>query len=222
MIVPARGGSKGIPGKNIKHLGGKPLIQYTIEVAREVFKDTSILVSTDDEEIRQCAMDLGLHVPFLRPAALATDEAGSHEVVMHALDYAESQGGKYDSVVLLQPTSPFRAAHDIRNAMAKFKQGHEMVVTVRPARSSPHFYFKEENNYLVPLLEREKATRRQDFQPVWELNGAIYIMGTEALRKKGLHALKKVKSEMEESRSIDLDTPLDWAFAEFLLAQGLV
>ena len=108
VIIPARGGSKGIPHKNIRPLGGKPLICRAIDHARSVAADADICVSTDDPEIIRTVEDYGLHVPFVRPACLATDSCGTYEVLLHALDHYEQQGIHYDAIVLLQPTSPFR------------------------------------------------------------------------------------------------------------------
>src|SRR5690606_9948220 len=110
IIIPARGGSKGIPGKNIKFLGEKPLIQYTIDAARTLFEDDKILVSTDDINIKKCVENLGLNVPFLRPANLATDNAGMYNVLLHGINFLESNNINPDVLIFLQPTSPFRSS----------------------------------------------------------------------------------------------------------------
>ena len=120
VIIPARGGSKGIPHKNIKPLNGKPLIYYTIDCARAICDDADICVSTDDDEIIQVVEDYGLKVPFKRPAELATDTAGTYEVLLHALNYYEQQGRHYDVVMLLQNTSPFRAAEHVKEAITLY------------------------------------------------------------------------------------------------------
>src|SRR6185312_6737423 len=117
VVIPARGGSKGIPGKNIKPLHGKPLIHYTIDVARAVFSDEQILVSTDSEEIRSCVEETGLKLPFLRPEALATDTAGTYEVLLHAIAFSEQNSYSPDTLIVLQPTSPFRTAKHLREAV---------------------------------------------------------------------------------------------------------
>ena len=109
-LIPARGGSKGIPRKNIKELSGKPLIAYSIDVARQLTDDCNICISTDDDEIMQVVTSYGLTVPFKRPDFLATDSVGTYEVILHAIDFYENLGVNYDAVVLLQPTSPLRTA----------------------------------------------------------------------------------------------------------------
>ena len=135
-IIPARGGSKGIPRKNIKLLGGVPLIHYSINVARELANDDYIIVSTEDEEIAEVARQTGLAVPYMRPAHLATDTAGSREVILDAMDYADAQGIKYDNVVLLQPTSPLRNVDDVKKALELYTTDLDMVVSVVEADAS--------------------------------------------------------------------------------------
>ena len=124
VVIPARGGSKGVPGKNIKQLGGKPLIQYTLEAAREIVPDHQIIVSTDSEEIKKVVESLGLEVPFLRPAELATDNAGTYEVLIHAIEFMKSQGKLYDTLLLLQPTSPFRTSQQVREAIEVYEKNN--------------------------------------------------------------------------------------------------
>ncbi|RPA68085.1 acylneuraminate cytidylyltransferase family protein [Cyclobacteriaceae bacterium YHN15] len=219
VVIPARGGSKGVPRKNIKLLGGKPLIQYTIEAAREVFDDAVICVSTDDEEIKAVVESLGLKVPFLRPASLSTDTAGSYEVLLHAIGYHEDFGYKPDTLVLLQPTSPFRTGLQIKEAMQIFDDSCEMVVSVKETKSNPYYVLREENpeGWLVKSKEGN-FNRRQDCPTVYELNGAIYIIKVEALKGIPILEFTKVrKYEMDEVSSHDIDNYLDWLVAENLL-----
>ena len=136
-IIPARGGSKGIPRKNIKPLAGTPLIHYSIAVARALADDNHIIVTTDDEEIAQVARETGLPVPYMRPAHLATDTAGSREVILDAMDYADAMGIEYDNVVLLQPTSPLRTAEDVEKALKLYSSQVDMVVSVVEANANP-------------------------------------------------------------------------------------
>lgn len=218
VVIPARGGSKGIPRKNIKLLGGKPLIQYTIEAAREVFDDVFICVSTDDEEIKTVIESLGLKVPFLRPATLATDTAGTYEVLLHAIGHYENSGYEPDTLILLQPTSPFRTAQHINEALGLFDETCEMLVSVKETKSNPYYVLREENQegWLVKSKEGNFVTR-QDCPKVYELNGAIYIINIDALKAKHLHEFTKVrKYEIDEVSSHDIDSELDWKLAELL------
>lgn len=219
VVIPARGGSKGVPRKNINPLGGKPLILWTIDAAREVFSDTEICVSTDDEEIKWVVEQSGLKVPFLRPIQLATDTAGSYEVLLHAVSFYEIQGYFPDTLILLQPTSPFRTSMQIKEAITLFHSDLEMIVSVKETKSNPYYLLREEdeNGYLIKSKEFH-ATHRQDVPKVWELNGAIYVIDVNALKTKSLSQFTKVKKfEMDELTSLDIDTPFDLQLAEFLV-----
>lgn len=221
VLIPARGGSKGIPGKNIKLLGGKPLIQYTIEAAREVFDDDVICVSTDDLAIKKVAEDLGLKVPFVRPSHLATDDAGTHEVILHAIEYYNNIGYNPDVLILLQPTSPFRTGKHIKEALGLLTEDVDMVVSVKETKANPYFVLMEENNegWLVKSKEGN-FTRRQDCPKVYELNGAIYIVKIKTIIEQKLSELRKKKKYiMDEEFSIDLDSTLDWFVAEIIIIQ---
>lgn len=219
VIIPARGGSKGVPGKNIRPLHGKPLIHYSIETARAVFADEQIIVSTDDPGIREVAEQTGLKIPFLRPAELATDTAGSQEVLLHALGYGEAAGYAADTVVLLQPTSPFRTATHIREALQLYRDNLDMVVGVKETRSNPYYVLFEEN--AAGYLEKSKKahfTRRQDCPKVWEINGALYIIRAASLRNGPIRDFERViRYEMDEWSSHDIDTPFDWDMAELMM-----
>lgn len=219
VIIPARGGSKGIPRKNIKLLGGKPLIQWTIDEARKMFSDDVICVSTDDIEIKDIVEQNGLKIPFLRPEKLATDFAGTYEVLLHAVSFYEDKGYDPDVLILLQPTSPFRTAQQIKDAIALYNEDIEMLVSVKETKANPYYVLREENKdgFLVKSKE-SKATRRQDVPKVWELNGAIYIINVKALKEKPLSQFLKVKKYvMDEITSHDLDTMLDWKVAETII-----
>jgi CMP-N,N'-diacetyllegionaminic acid synthase len=226
-LIPARGGSKGIPGKNSKPFFGKPLIGYAIETALACAESLAdICLSTDDPALAEIGKEYGLEVPFLRPAALATDEAGSWGVMLHALEQMERMRGYgYDALVLLQPTSPFRTARHVQEALALYSPELEGVVSVQEARSNPYFSLFEEN--AEGWLEKSKKgifTRRQDCPRVWELNGAVYVLNTHSLRQhNSLADFQKLRPyEMSRLDSIDLDTPLDWKWAELLVEEGLV
>jgi len=219
VLIPARGGSKGVPRKNIKLLGGKPLIQYTIEAARGVFDDALICVSTDDLEIKKIVEKLGLQVPFLRPDYLASDTAGTYEVLLHAIDHYEINGYYPDTLILLQATSPFRTPKHLEDAIDLYDSTCEMLVSVKETKSNPYYVLREENQegWLVKSKE-SNFTRRQDCPKVYELNGAIYIMNVSALKQKAPHEFSKVrKYEMDEMSSHDIDGALDWMVAEHLV-----
>lgn len=218
-LITARGGSKGIPGKNIKPLGGKPLIAYTIEAAKGVGAIEDICLSTDSAEIITTAESFGLKVPFQRPAELATDTASSESVILHALDFYTKKGVQYDVVVLLQPTSPFRTAKHIQEAMKLFRDDIDMVVSVKETKANPYYLLTEENAEGFLMKSKEgNFTRRQDCPPVYEYNGAIYVINVRQLRARGLAGFtKRVKYVMDEYASVDIDDELDWIIAEACL-----
>lgn len=223
IIIPARGGSKGIPHKNIKPLNGKPLIHYTIDVARGVASDEDICVSTDDAKIIKCVEDYGLKVPFVRPAELATDTAGTYEVLLHAVDFYEKLGKKYDNVLLLQNTSPFRTVEDVKGAMKQYREGIDMVVSVKEIVSPYYNSYEEENGFLKQISNGITYVRRQDAPKTYEYNGAVYLINIDSLKHCPLGEFTRcVKYVMNDMHSIDLDTMLDWKYAEFVIKEGLV
>lgn len=218
-VIPARKGSKGIPNKNIKLLDGKPLIQYSIETSRQIFKDEDICLSTDSDEIIELANNLGLKTHFKRPDHLATDKATTHDVLIHALDYYSSIGKNYDALVLMQPTSPFRIKKHVEEAMALYNSAIDMVVSVKETSSNPYYVLFEENEkgYLIKS-KSGNYKRRQDCPKVWEYNGAVYIINIKSLKERMANQFDKViKYIMDDESSLDLDTPLDWKIAEFLI-----
>src|SRR5690554_5856894 len=224
VVIPARGGSKGLPGKNIKLLNGKPLIWYTIEAAREVFPDQHICVSTDDPDIIRVVEQTGLKVPFVRPAHLATDTAGSWEVVKHAYDHYLSLGHSFSKIVLLQPTSPLRNAQHIREAYTLLQNtsGADMVASVKEAESTPYFnlFEPDENGFLHKSKEGNFKTR-QECPKVYELNGAIYYLFESSLPK--LISGNKLRTRcllMGPIESIDIDTGQDFRYAEININKG--
>lgn len=219
FLIPARGGSKGIPGKNIKQFCGKPLICHSIDHARALSDDALICVSTDSEEIRGVAEDHGLHVPFLRPAELATDRSGSREVMIHALDRYRDMGVDIDRLVLLQPTSPLRTPEDIQNCLDLYTPQLDMVVSVKEAATNPYYnaFEPDEDGYLHISKGPGTFTRRQDAPKVWEYNGAVYVINPASLRERPMGIFERRRMyAMPAERSVDLDTPLDWLMAEQL------
>jgi N-acylneuraminate cytidylyltransferase len=218
VLIPARGGSKRVPKKNIKLLNGKSLICYTVDAAREIFLDDDICVSTDSENIKKVVEQTGLFVPFLRPEYLATDTAGSYEMILHAVEYYEQKGKQYDAIVLLQPTSPFRQAMQIKEAIANYSNEIDMVVSVKEAKANPYYTLFEETNGFLKKSKKGNFIRAQDCPKVYEYNGAIYVINIESLKKSKLGDFKKVKKfVMDEESSLDIDTPLDFLIAQTIL-----
>ncbi len=220
-IIPARGGSKGIPHKNIKPLAGKPLICYTIEVALKLAPLSHIILSTDDPEIARVGREAGLIVDYMRPAELATDTSGTREVIIDAMDWAESRGVVFDKVCLLQPTSPLRTVEDVERCLELYTPEVDMVVSVVEATSNP-YYNCFETSPSTGFLHISKGdgmlTRRQDAPPAWEYNGAVYVINPEAIRRSPFGAMQRRRPcVVSRDHSIDLDTPLDWAVAETII-----
>ena len=225
VIIPARGGSKGIPRKNIKALNGKPLIEYTIDCARAIAPDKNICVSTDDNEIIDVVQAYGLLVPFKRPAELASDTAGTYEVLLHALEFYEKQGKHFDIIVLLQNTSPFRTPDHVKEALALYDDGLDMVVSVKECAANPYYcvFEEDEEGYLHVSKGEGNITRRQDAPKVYEYNGAIYVINPVSLKQMPLNKFsKRRKYVMDELHSIDLDTMIDWQIAEMMLNEKMI
>ncbi len=211
-LITARGGSKGLPRKNVLQAGGKPLIAWTISAALESRSIDQVILSSDDDEIIQTAQIWGCDVPYKRPAHLASDTATSIDVVLHALDWMPG----YEYVALLQPTSPMRCGQDIDEAFALIQQ-HDApsCVSVCEAEQSPYWMYQFTNDgKLKELLQKPKElTRRQDLPPVYVLNGAIYIAKVDWLRAaKNFVAEGCIGYPMSKEKSIDIDTLSDFEF----------
>lgn len=226
IIITARGGSKGIPYKNIKLLNGKPLICYSIDVARQYTTDDNICVTTDDDKIISVVEQYGLKVPFKRPAELSTDTATSNDVLVHALKYYEEQGRTIDLVILLQPTSPFRKMEFLKEAVDLYDRTIDMVVSVNEVSANPYYNcFEENSNGLLSISKSigHPITRRQDAPKVWEYNGSIYVINPDSLKEKGMQHFTRIKKyPMSDNYSVDIDTPFDWKIAELLLQENMV
>lgn len=171
-VIPARGGSKGIPHKNIKLLNGKPLIYYSIDVARQLTTDEHICVSTDDDEIIEVVENYGLKVPFKRPSHLATDTATTNEVLLHAINFYEAKGIFYDVVVLLQPTSPLRNSIHVKEAIELYTNDIDMVVSVKESHASSVLCSENEDGFLE-LSFNKSAKRRQDLKSYYIMSAKI-------------------------------------------------
>lgn len=216
-IIPARGGSKGIPHKNIKLLNGKPLIYYTIDVARQLTTDDHICVSTDDDEIIEVVENYGLKVPFIRPDYLATDTATTNDVLLHAVDFFASKGIYYDLLILLQPTSPLRNSLHVKEALSLYNNDLDMVVSVKESHIAS-VLCTENNNGFLEFCLNNSASRRQEMASYYEYNGAVYIINIEHLKEKNLSGFtKKKKYVMDDFSSIDIDVPLDWLIVESIM-----
>lgn len=225
VVIPARGGSKGIPYKNIKPLNGKPLICYSIDVARQFTSDENICVTTDDDKIIEVVKNYGLKVPFKRPDYLATDTCGSSEVIQHAFQFFADKGILYDAIVLLQPTSPFRKVEFIKEAVALYDDSIDMVTSVRPAACNPYYDgFEEDAEGLLQISKGDGTiARRQEAPEVWQQNGSIYVINPKSLIEKGMGGFTKIKKyAMPETYSVDLDTMLDWKMAELIIKEGIL
>jgi len=208
-VIPARGGSKGVPGKNIRPAGGMPLIGWTIEAARGSMHLDRIILSSDDPAIISVARDMGCDVPFVREAGLAKDDTPGIDVVLDALQRCPG----YEWVVLLQPTSPLRTAQDIDSAIERcLNAGAPSCVSVCAAQESPYWMFTlDDGAHLSPLLPGETIARRQDLPPVYLLNGAIYVARTEWLLEQCSFLTREtVAYEMPLGRSLDIDTEEDF------------
>lgn len=216
-IIPARGGSKGIPRKNIKPLAGKPLIAWTIEAALKARGIERVIVSTEDEEIAKVARQFGAEIPFMRPLTLAQDDTPGITPVLHAIE----QLPDYDWILLLQPTSPLRSVEDIEGII-QFCQGEAAPSAVSVTQVSKHpfwMYQRDDQNRIQPLIpNRPEITRRQDLPVVYELNGALYLARVDWLmRNQGFIGQETLGYVMPNERSIDLDTVLDWTVADLLI-----
>lgn len=220
-VITARGGSKGIPRKNLALVGGKPLIAWSIITALEAPSVSQVVVSTDDEEIAKAAEKWGVHVPFMRPKELARDDSPHIPVVIHAAEWVESRYGvRPDYILLLQPTSPLRSSKDIENAIRIIieKRG-ESVISVCEAPAHPYLskILTGDGRIidLVPCPERYLA--RQTVPPVYLMNGAIYLVRRDILmERKTFQTEKTYAYVMPPERSLDIDSPWDLYLADLI------
>ncbi len=216
-LIPARGGSKEIFRKNIKLLNGKPLINWTIDVAKKSKSIDRIVVSTDDTEISEIAKKAGAEVPFLRPAEISKDETPGIEPALHAIKKLP----EFEWLLLLQPTSPLRNIQDIEGIIKFCEENNSpSAVSISEVNQHPnHMYHKDDTSHLKPFVKnRKEFTRRQEFTPLYITNGALYLAKTEWLIKtKSFIGSETLGFLMPEERSVDLDTSYDWNLAELAL-----
>ena len=223
FLIPARKGSKGLPGKNRKLLGDKPLVNYSIEFAKNCLtKNDLICVSTNDNKILHLATELNCPAPFIRPENLANDTSTTNEVIFHAINYYKSIGVHFKYIVLLQPTSPFRRKSDyleMRKIMSN--SNYDMVVSVKKTKDNPFFNMYKENSdgLLCSIIDPNlQVSRRQDSPSIYCYNGSIYIIRTKSFLKKKNLKFKSVKKYlMNNNFSIDIDGIDDWNNASSLL-----
>lgn len=219
-VITARGGSKGIPGKNIKLLNGKPLIAYSIEAAKLSSLITHTIVSTDDEEIANVAKECGADVPFMRPAELATDTAGHVGVMQHAVKFMEEKLGiTFDYAVIFQPTSPFRTKDDIDGTIQKLiDSGADSAVSLVEVESAHHpmkIKKLDGDKVLAYCMDEPEGIRRQDLPVAYRRSSAVYAMKRDLLMNEGkLYGDFTVGHVTPKERFFDIDTPADFARAE--------
>ena len=217
-LIPARGGSRRLPRKNILPLGGKPLIGWSIDTGLALPEVDAVVVSTDDGEIADVARSLGAQVPWLRPVHLASDTASSNDVIAHALEHCRHQGRAFDLLLLLQPTSPFRDAALLRRALAICAPTGEPVVGFAPARSHPGWcFFVDEAGHVRPVLDGDGVTRRsQDLPPVFEVSGNLYAMGAQEFQRDRSFFTASTRALVSEDRrlNVDIDDEFDWLVAQ--------
>jgi CMP-N-acetylneuraminic acid synthetase len=212
-LIPARGGSKGVPRKNIKLLCGKPLLEYTAESALASRLLSRVILSTEDEEIAEAGLRCGLEAPFLRPRELAADDTPMLPVIRHALRWVEERGASFDAVCLLQPTNPLRRAEEIDDS----------VVTVLPvpAEYNPHWvYFQTGDGSLyLSTGEASPITRRQDLPPAFHREGSVYVTRRDVVMEgNSLYGSRLVGYRLETARSVNIDTAEDWQRAAVILS----
>ena len=225
-IIPARSGSKEIPGKNILEIGSKPLIAWTIEIAKRAKKLDKIIVSTDSERYASICGKYNIQVPFLRPSELSSDEATSEDVVSHALKWMEkNEQYQPDYILYLQPTSPLRTADDIDQSIAIAKDKHaDSVVSVELTNHHPYFMKKIDSNGLISHYEKQifPTPRRQELEPIYVFNGAIFLISTKIiLENKSWYENKCYSYIMPPERSLEIDNPHDLHVADLLLKDHL-
>lgn len=218
-LINARSGSKGVPGKNIKLLNGKPLIAYSIDVAIKSHLIERVIVSTDAQEIADVAKAHGAEVPFLRPPELATDSAKQIDAMVHAITLLEQAGAHYDYICVLQPTCPLRSIADVNGALQlliESKADSVITITEVGGRHPRTLYTKEQNNKIKPYLESDTGgVLRQNFEDLFWRTGAVYAMKRDILMEQ--HSLYGADIRgylMPEDRCFNIDSPFDWALTE--------
>lgn len=222
-VIPARGGSKGIPRKNIRALKGKPLLAYTAEAALSARRLSRVVLSTEEEEIAEIGRSYGLDVPFWRPSGLAADETPTLPVLQHAVACLEAVGDCYEAVCLLQPTNPFRRPEDIDRCIELLEQsGVDGVITVLPvpAEHNPHWVYFRDSDGLLHLStgEKEPIPRRQSLPPAFHRDGSVYVVRRDVLMEgNSIYGQRLLGYPLVSCETVNLDTLEDWDRAEAML-----
>ena len=220
-IIPARGGSKGLPGKNIRLMNGKPLIAYAVEEALKAKHIDRVIISTDDEEIARIAVKYGAELPFMRPAELASDTAMAVDNYIYTIGRLEEESGKsIDSFVVLQPTSPLRIAEDIDGAVELFenKNADSVISYCQEAHPVTWHKFLDEEGRFVDIFD-SNIKNRQDNRVSYYPNGAVYVFRTSMIRERKYYTSNSYAYIMPRTRSVDIDFIEDFEYAEFLLSR---
>lgn len=224
-IIPARGGSKGLPGKNIKPLCGKPLIGWTIEQARASKHITEIFVSTDSREIADVAESFGVSVPELRPAELASDTASSASFILYTLEKLQREGQEFDYIVLLEPTSPLREVEDIDRSielLAADSRADSIVGVCKTECAHPVFLTRIEEGLLRPYIGDMEAVRRQELDELYFFEGTVYVSRVNAFfEKKAFYHDKTLPYLVPKWKSFEIDDSEDWFIIESILKNKL-
>ena len=222
-LITAREGSKRLPGKNLRMLGTKPLVSWSIDVVKDIPEICDILVSTDAIEIAEISKEAGALVPWLRPAELATDIATSVDVALHALDWYETERGIVDGLLLLQPTSPFRTKETVCKGIELFiKKKRSSVLGVSQTHAHPMWTLKMEGEFIVPFIAQHAlASRSQDLEPAYTVNGSFYLISPVELRLNQAFIGKRTIPLLIESsaEALDIDTEWDFRLAEYLISK---
>lgn len=224
-IIPARGGSKGVPRKNIKMLCGKPLLAYTADGALAARRLSKVVLSTEDEEIAQIGRDLGIEVPFMRPVELAEDTTPTMPVVLHAVKTLERSGESFDAVCLLQPTNPLRRPADIDACIELMEEsGADSVVSVLPVPETYNpmwvYWRASDGSLSLSSGEQEPIVRRQELPRAFHRDGSLYVTRSEVLSEHGNLYGRSIQSyEMDAQYAVNIDTPLDWEKAERMIRE---
>ena len=216
-LIVARGGSKRLPGKNLRLLGGRPLIEWTIDVVKDLSQICDVLISTDDPAIAAVCIAAGANVPWLRPPELATDTASSVDVALHALDWYESQSGAIDGLLLLQPTSPYRTRKTVLKGIKLFQERKCSVIAVSEVKTHPARCFSIGADKINMCYQADN----KNIEPAYAANGSFYLISPIALRnKRSFLETSTVPMVIDNPReALDIDTEWDWLLAENLLEE---